>query len=273
MTKRIRLKFRVRRTMRTGQSWALLAFVLAFPAAGILPAKVRAVDPIPQRVQSTFLASSGKLAEGAAYSDIAANDNLGLANRWNLNASRNADLAFLVGHENRSAIIPSPAASAALFAMTGFNYNGCKDTSSDRGRRATHRTKSYIYWGGPIKFATPRGASGSAGGHGRRHAEALDFISAPFDAGKTGSFRAISWKAVPPRGGVKFQVRYASRCGELDDARWEGPGGPDTFYLTPGSTLKAPNGYHWMQYKATLTSSGEARRLVLRSVTITFVPR
>jgi hypothetical protein len=175
-----------------------------------------------------------------------------------------------------------PTESASLVVVADFNKDGWKDILfANHTDGANHRTNSFLYWGGKGGFSTDRRQLlPSVGVHGitradlgniKNREDAFDYISCPFDAGDKAQFRKISWHAeTKVRACVKFQVRFAPTREGLAGAPWTGPGGPNTFFTNSGSNLDAPHGSRWVQYKATLTSSGGTESPVLKSVTLEY---
>jgi len=174
-----------------------------------------------------------------------------------------------------------PTNSAAGVVVADFNRDGYKDILfACHSKDGNHRTESYLYWGGPEGFSTSRRTLLPSNGTHLFNAvdignvydrsDNYDYISAAISYGPAARFESISWTGETPfRTRLEFQVRVANTREELSSAAWQGPNGPESFYLTPGSKLVGlPAGASWIQYKARLVSPDSADTPVLRSVSI-----
>jgi hypothetical protein len=175
-----------------------------------------------------------------------------------------------------------PTESAALVVVADFNKDGWKDIFfSNHTDGTNHRTNSFLYWGGINGFSVQRrqlipgvGVHGNTRadiGNIRNRSDEFEYISSSFDAGETARFRSISWEAASTiRPGIKFQVRLARTREALAGATWVGPGGPNTFFVQSGGSLDSCSECHWIQYKATLLSSGGTASPILKSVSVEY---
>ena len=97
-----------------------------------------------------------------------------------------------------------------------------------------------------------------------------EYVSAPLaiPAGKLPA--QLKWEGEEQHGTkLKFQIRSAPDRESLAKAKWIGPSGEDSFFLTSGSDLKIPGGKdRWVQYKALFGSPDGGDWPVLSEVEI-----
>ena len=100
-------------------------------------------------------------------------------------------------------------------------------------------------------------------------------VSKVYDLGENreANFDSIAWNAevTPGVTGVQLQLRSANSLSELETAGWYGPGGENTFYVTPGQIVE---GYHegdrFYQFRALLTTTDPLSTPVLNNVILTY---
>jgi hypothetical protein len=173
------------------------------------------------------------------------------------------------------------AASSASMDALDLNHDGWLDLIvTNHQKNFSHSSGSNIYWGGPQGFSIARRVNlptiGSHldamvdAGNLRDRRYAWDYVSSPIEAVKDMAFSQLSWKADTSLGtGVKFQVRSAASKEGLAAAKWSGPEGADSYYMTPGSKLVGiPSTHRWLNYRAVLTSPDGGNSAVLKQVEI-----
>ncbi len=149
--------------------------------------------------------------------------------------------------------------------------------------RGDHGAGTNIFWGGPDGYHYSRRQwLQSFGPHfsirrdiGNIYHRRLEeeYFSAPLElpAGKTPA--ALTWKAATPHGtGVKFQLRSAETAEGLEKTSWSGPRGSESYYESPGASLQVPREYHWLQYRAILSTPDGGSTAVLEEVLIEVHP-
>jgi len=170
------------------------------------------------------------------------------------------------------------SASGAMPA--DFNADGWPDLFiSNHHRNGSHRTDSFLYWGGPEGFSTQRRLDLPARGphlmtvtepgnvYDRR--PSYRYLSALKEFPQAKRLRSIDWKAdTPPGTNVRFQVRSADSPEALLAASWEGASGPGSDFTEPTS---APLPLHgpWTQFQAILENPGGGLP-VIHAVTLDF---
>ena len=190
---------------------------------------------------------------------------------WNSNNGFNASRATQL-----------PTNSASGVHINDFDRNGHADILfANHSKEGNHRNDSFIYWGSKTGFSTERRTLlpglgphhlTSDAGHVYDRGNRYDYVSPPFDAGSKVRPESISWEGSTPfETGLEFQVRGADTRDALASAPWNGPKGPESYYIESGTSLASGTSRaRWMQYKASLVSPGSASSPVLRSVSIRY---
>lgn len=170
-----------------------------------------------------------------------------------------------------------PANAGAGSMIVDFDGDGWLDlfvachredgSSDEAGKPHTHHTESFIYWNGPGGFQpSARTALPSVGAHAQVSTdvgnvatrELAEYYISPawVPSDERRRVRRISWEADTPHGtAVRLQLRTADSEKGLEDARWSGPAGPDTWFESPGALVPRDmvNG-PWVQYRARLST-------------------
>lgn len=177
-----------------------------------------------------------------------------------------------------------PARGAAGLQVADLNRDGILDFVfanhvSDQG---DHRTNSMILWGSPGRY---QGAGKvtwlpTLGPHnmlsvdvGNRLTRQLEeeYISSSHRAHSSVNEVQLAWEGEAPRGArLLFQIRSAATQQALDTAPWQGPAGKQSYFESPGQTLRLSGGHSWLQYRVVLTSPDGASNPVLDKVTLRY---
>ena len=148
------------------------------------------------------------------------------------------------------------------------------------GKYGEHCTDSYLYWGSSKGFDVNRkllipgeGVHYDGGidlGNIKDRSLKFDYISPAHQYGDR-SGKRIEWQAQTPHGSrIRMQVRTASDETSLEQAKWVGPKGEESFYESSGARLATPAGDSWIQYRAILVSPNGGVSPVLEQVSIHF---
>jgi hypothetical protein len=143
-----------------------------------------------------------------------------------------------------------------------------------------HTCPSLLYWGGPNGFSKdnrlefmavgPSGLNLRDPGNSYDRGLYEDYISSVHQINKSETPASIRWEAETPFGtAVSFQVRVADTEKEIENSKWRGPGGEDSWYTKPGSEIVALHG-KFIQYRARLISPNDAATPYLTAVEIAF---
>jgi len=143
-----------------------------------------------------------------------------------------------------------------------------------------HVCPSLLYWGGPNGFSKdnrlelmavgPSGLNLRDPGNSYDRGLYEDYISSVHQINKNETPASIRWEAETPFGtAVSFQVRVADTEKEIENYKWRGPGGEDSWYTKPGSEIVALH-EKFIQYRARLISPNDAATPYLTAVEIAF---
>ena len=143
-----------------------------------------------------------------------------------------------------------------------------------------HTCPSLLYWGGPDGFSNDNRSEFMAVGPfglnlrdpGNSYDRGLyeDYFSSIHQVDRNEIPVSIEWKAETPFGtAVEFQVRCADSEKEIQNAAWQGPNGPNSWYTKSGNEIKGLCG-EYIQYRARLITPNDAATPYLTSVEITF---
>ena len=184
--------------------------------------------------------------------------------------------------------LPSNAGTGSMVA--DFNRDGyadiliiCHRSEGDPNRIGSfgdHVTDSYLYWGSPEGFRADNRLEVPVRGphfdsvvdlgniYDRRHQ--FTYVSSAFHYGRRRP-ADISWRGQTPHGSsLRFQLRTAVDEQGLENARWEGPAGPGSYFEQPTALAHLPEGHGWIQYRAFLKTPHGAVSPILEEVTLTF---
>jgi hypothetical protein len=148
------------------------------------------------------------------------------------------------------------------------------------GKFGDHHTNSKIYWGSSDGFDEKKfleipsvGVHYDVGidlGHIVDRGFVYEYISSKYQTGQKSASK-ISWEAdTPVKSSVKFQLRSANSADSLDQAKWYGPNGSDSFYSVSGSEIKNLAKKEWIQYRILFDTDNGAYSPILHSVEIQF---
>jgi FG-GAP-like repeat len=176
-----------------------------------------------------------------------------------------------------------PTFAACGVMIADFNLDGHPDIRvANHVKDGDHSAvTTFIYWGGYDSYSPAhRSELYAPGDHfftmhdiGNVYdrTDRYDYISAPFDAGKSSRFERIDWEGETPfQTALEFQVRTASTREGLEKAAWTGPDGAASYYQHSDSALQGLPEGRWIEYKASLISPNDADTPVLRSVSISY---
>ena len=185
------------------------------------------------------------------------------------------------GHYSSANRTDLPAESSCGLQLIDLNADGYPDIVVHNHLNGTrHVDNSYIYWNSPKGFDLNRRTDlPNFGPHfsqmldpGNLYTRKLEeeFVSAPIEIppGKLPS--QLQWKGEAQHGTtLKFQIRGAADREALAKAKWTGPTGGNSFYLTSGADLKIPRrDGRWFQYRTLFGSPDGGDWPVLTEVEI-----
>jgi hypothetical protein len=166
---------------------------------------------------------------------------------------------------NRRTILP--AESSAGIQTVDLNRDGYPEIIiHNHLKDGNHSINSYIYWNSPHGFnKDQRTELPSFGPHfsqmidpGHLYTRKLEeeFISRTEQCSLESPPYELDWKAEEPHGAkLKFQVRSASSKEGLQQAKWVGAGGENSFFESSGMELRDLQKTHrFFQYRALFTS-------------------
>ena len=176
--------------------------------------------------------------------------------------------------------LPADAACASL--VLDFNRDGLPDIMLACHRdNLGHQADSLIYWNGPAGFTPARTTRLPGMGphylsphdHGNAYTRqpVEHFISSAIALGGAIPKR-LAWDGeTPVDTALKFELRWATSAAELEDAVWQGPAGPGSFYEQSGQAVRGmPAGMAWLQYRASFISLYDTTSPKLREVRLSF---
>ena len=183
----------------------------------------------------------------------------------------------------RRVLLPTDGGTGAI--VSDFNRDGrtdvffwChrRDGSHERvGQFGDHDTDSFLYFGRPQGFGEEarlgipgKGVHYDVGadiGHIRDRTFSYAYVSSPR---ATNGMRAarLAWQAeTPAQTAVRLQLRWADQPDLLNEADWQGPDGPDSYFTgTADLSDQLPHG-KWIQYRAELDTDNGAESPRARS--------
>jgi hypothetical protein len=184
--------------------------------------------------------------------------------------------------------LPTDGATGSI--VSDFNRDGYQDvfffchrhdgSYDEIGKFGDHHTNSVIYWGSSEGFDEKKhheipsvGVHYDVGidlGHIINRQFVYEYISSPYQTGDKAASK-INWEAdTPHKSKIKLQLRFASTEGDLDNQKWVGPNGPDSFYSIPGTEINNLSQKDWIQYRVLFDTDNGAYTPVLHSVEIQF---
>jgi len=143
-----------------------------------------------------------------------------------------------------------------------------------------HVCPSLLYWGGPQGFSKanrsefmavgPSGLSLRDPGNSFDRGLYEDYFSSIHEMRDGELPASIKWEAETPFGtAVHFQIRAADSEKEMENAKWQGPEGENSWFTTSGSEIKSLKA-SFVQYRARLITPNGAATPYLTSVEIAF---
>jgi len=176
-------------------------------------------------------------------------------------------------------LLPTNSASGVM--TIDYNGDGWTDILfANHHKDGSHRSDSYLYWGGKDGFSPDRRLELPAKGphlmtvtdpgnvFDRRLS--YSYVSPAKEIAGASRLGAINWNAdTPPGTSLRFQVRSAKTADGLALAKWEGARGVDSDFTSPaisaGLRLHGP----WVQFQAILENPGGGLP-ILSAVTLEF---
>ena len=175
-----------------------------------------------------------------------------------------------------------PCDSSCAFMAVDISGNGYRDLLTVCHRNDLgHQVDSLLFWNGPDGLSFDRAtrlpglgphlASPRDFGNAYTREPLENYISPACDTNGLRPAR-LSWKAeVPEKTQVRFQLRWAERAEQLENACWTGPAGEGSFYEEPGMEIRGVDtAVRWLQYRATLVSLNGCRSPRLEEVRVDF---
>jgi len=184
--------------------------------------------------------------------------------------------------------LPTDGATGSI--VSDFNRDGYQDvfffchrhdgSYDEIGKFGDHHTNSVIYWGSSEGFDEKKhheipsvGVHYDVGidlGHIINRQFFYEYISSPYQADDKSASK-ISWEAdTLHKSKIKLQLRSARSEEDLDNQKWVGPNGPDSFYTVPGTEIDNLSQKGWIQYRVLFDTDNGAYTPVLHSVEIQF---
>ena len=173
--------------------------------------------------------------------------------------------------------------SRGTVVIADLNQDGYPDiVFSNHSLEGNHKTNSFIYWGASDGFSPGRKTELPAvGPHnmfsvdiGNLYTRKLEeeYQSAPYHSEEELRLDRLEWRAETPFGtGVRFQVRTADSKEALEHAKWGGPGGESSYWLTSGDRMReSMKNWRWMQYRVFLTTPDGGNTPRLHEVSVFF---
>jgi len=151
---------------------------------------------------------------------------------------------------------------------TDYNADGWIDILfANHHKEGSHRTDSYLYWGGPEGFSPERRLDLPANGPHLmtvtdpgniydRQAR-YTYLSPARQIESATKLSSITWEAnTPPGTSINFQVKSARSKQDLASAKWEGASGESSEFDNPDATANLPLQGPWVQFQAILKNPG-----------------
>ena len=175
-----------------------------------------------------------------------------------------------------------PCDASCAFQAIDITGNGYPDLLTICHRNDLgHQVDSLLFWNGPEGISPdrvtrlpglgPHLSSPRDFGNSYTREPWENYVSPPYEMRDSMPER-MDWKAeIPDKTNLRFQLRWAAAEAGLDAARWQGPGGVDSWYDQPGQGVRGvPVSAGWLQYRAAFVSLDGCRSPRLEEVRIEF---